>query len=75
MRVAGLCRVGGSGVEWSGVEWKRLRRGGEGQGFFFAREGREGGVCVVFVESKVIWYSWYCCCVNGNAKGYEKEYG
>ena len=45
----------------------------EGQGFLFAREGGRGGVCVIFVEDKVIWYNWYRCRENGNAKGYEKS--
>ena len=45
-----------SGVEWSGVEWKRLRRVGEGRGRGSFLQGREG-VCVIFVEYKVIWYS------------------
>ena len=60
--IVGWRGVGWGGVEWSGVEALEESRGGAGVLFC---EGGRGGVCVVFVEYKVNWYTWYCCCVNG----------
>ena len=53
------------------MEWKGLRRVGEGRGrgsFLRGREGGRGGVCVVFVEYKVIWYNWYWVMQKGTKR-------